>query len=101
VPRSSHLGSGGRSAAAATQLDNTAEDRHATQRATAWLAGTRHGLNPLTASFSVAARGEEEANPTSGTGRTGRVSKTTRQPTCPATSAAADAHPGLHTRRPE
>ena len=42
VSRSSRLGSRVRGPSSATQLNDTAEDRHATNRAPAWIAGTRH-----------------------------------------------------------
>ena len=88
VARSSRLGSRVRGPPAATQLNDTAEDRHATNRAPAWIAGTRHSKNlPLPPSRKPP-EGRRKQDPTSGTGRTGLPAKTTRQPTCPATSAA-------------
>src|SRR5918999_3136809 len=82
MPRSSCLGGRVRGPPAATQLDDAAEDRHATPRATTWIAGTRHGGKPPTASFSCKPRERRrKQDPTSGAGRTGRLaSKTTRQP---------------------
>jgi hypothetical protein len=57
------LGSRIRGPPAATQLNHTAENRHATHRPPTWIAGTRHGRNLPLPLFSEAARGEEEARP--------------------------------------
>src|SRR5215218_3235484 len=69
----------------ATHLNHAAENRRPAHRAPTWIAGTRHGRGPPTASFSWKPRERRrKQDPTSGAGRTGRlVSKTTRQPTCP------------------
>jgi hypothetical protein len=58
MPRSSCLGGRVRGPPAATQLDDAAEDRRATPRATTWIAGTRHGGTlPLPLSLGSRARG--------------------------------------------
>ena len=73
---------------AAPQLNHTAEDRHATHRPPTWIAGTRHGRNlPLPLSRNPP-EGRRKQDPTSGTGRTGLVTKITRQPTCPEVDVA-------------
>src|ERR671914_366536 len=67
MPRSSCLGGRVRGPPAATQLDDAAEDRRATPRATTWIAGTRHGGKPPTASFSWKPRERRrKQDPTSG-----------------------------------
>jgi len=45
VPRSRRLGSRVRGPPTASQLNDAAEDRHATHRPPAWIAGTRHCRN--------------------------------------------------------
>src|SRR5215218_10851234 len=63
MPRSSCLGGRVRGPPAATQLDDAAEDRRATPRATTGIAGTRHGGTLPLPLLLEAAREEEEARP--------------------------------------
>jgi hypothetical protein len=67
----------------ATQLNDTAKDRDATNRAPAWIAGARHSRNLPLPPSQEPREGRRKQDPTSGTDRTGLVTKTTRQPTCP------------------
>jgi hypothetical protein len=68
---------------AASQLNDTAENRHATQRPPAWISATRHGRNLLLPLCRTPREGRRKQDPTSGTGRIGRlVPKTTGALSC-------------------
>src|SRR5688572_9927977 len=64
----------------AAQLNDAAENRRAANRAPAWIAGTRHIENLRLPPSRKPREGRRKQDPTSGTGRTGLVSKATCRP---------------------
>jgi hypothetical protein len=84
VRRNMGLGTQIRCPPSSTQLSDTPKDRDATNRAPAWIAGTRHSRNLPLPPSQEPREGRRKQDPTSGTDRTGLVTKTTRPPTSPA-----------------
>jgi hypothetical protein len=92
VRRNMGLGTQIRCPPSSTQLNDTPKDRDATNWAPAGIAGTRHSRNLPLPPSQEPREGRRKQDPTSGTERTGLVTKTTRPPTCPEVHVAEGDH---------